>query len=145
MTAGNGKRILIVDDEASIVAYLTAVLDDEGYETTATTDAQEAIDLARNQKPDLISLDIMMPKRSGIALYQEFRHDAKLRDVPIIFVSAFSRSSDFGPSSFRRLVPDESVPFPDAYLEKPIQVSEFLETVADLIGAAARQEADVDE
>ncbi len=145
MTASNSKRVLIVDDETSIVAYLTAILEDEGYETAATTNAQEARDLAREQRPDLISLDIMMPKRSGIALYQEFKLDQRLRDVPIIFVSAFSRTSDFGPSSFRRLVPDERIPFPDAYLEKPIRVPEFLDTVAGLVGTPGRQEVDVDE
>ena len=124
---------MVIDDESSIVAYLMTVLEDEGYETFSANDAEEGLAVARKQLPDLITLDIMMPKRSGIALYQDFKLDSKLRGIPVIIVSAFSQNNHFRPTSFRKMVPDERVPIPDAYVEKPIDVAAFLETVASLI------------
>jgi CheY-like chemotaxis protein len=78
----------------------------------------------------------MMPSRSGIALYQDLKLDPELRRIPVVFVSAFSRSSDVGPASFRKVIPDERVPVPEAYIEKPVVIPEFLETVARLIDSA---------
>lgn len=137
-TSANSGKILVIDDEPSIVAYLMAVLEDEGYETCSATDAEQGLALARREAPDLITLDIMMPRRSGIALYQDLKLDSVLQYIPVIFVSAFSRTNDFRPASFRKMVPDERVPVPEAYVEKPIKVSEFLEVVADLIRAGTR-------
>ena len=130
------KRILVIDDESSIVAYLTTVLEDNGYETCSATDADAALAVARERLPDLITLDIMMPRRSGVALYQELKLDSELRQIPVVFLSAFSRSGSVGPASFRKMVPDERVPVPEVYLEKPVAVPELLETVASLIESA---------
>lgn len=126
----------MIDDELSIVAYLTTVLEDNGYDASSATDPEVALAIAREQLPDLITLDIMMPRRSGVALYQEFKLDSELREIPVVFLSAFSRSSGVGPASFRKMVPDERIPVPDVYLEKPVGVSDFLETVASLIESA---------
>ena len=135
----DSKKVLVIDDEPSIVTYLTTVLEDEGYETCSATDAEEALAVAREQRPDLITLDIMMPKRSGIALYQDLKLDAEFHGIPVVFVSAFSRANDFRPASFRKMVPDERVPIPEAYVEKPIDVAAFLEMVASLIGSVASE------
>lgn len=135
-TASDRKKVLVIDDEPSIVAYLTTVLEDERYETCSAMDAEDGLAVAREQRPDLITLDIMMPKRSGIALYQELKLDPELRGIPVVFVSAFSRTSDVGPASFRKVIPDERVPVPEAYVEKPLVVAEFLETVGRLIQSA---------
>ena len=135
-SSGNKKKILVIDDESSIVTYLTTVLEDGGYETCFATNAEAGLSLAREQRPDVITLDIMMPRRSGVALYQELKIDPELRDIPVVFVSAFSRSSGFGPASFRKLVPDERIPIPGVYLEKPVAVPEFLRAVASLLESA---------
>jgi CheY-like chemotaxis protein len=130
------KKILVIDDESSIITYLTTVLEDSGYETCSAADAEAGLSLARQERPDLITLDIMMPRRSGVALYQQLKIDPELRDIPVVFVSAFSRSSGFGPASFREMVPDQKIPIPEIYLEKPVAVPEFLRAVASLIESA---------
>ena len=130
------RKVLVIDDESSIITYLTTLLEDHGYETCHTGDPRAALAMAREQRPDLITLDVMMPRQSGVALYQEFKLAPELREVPVVFVSAFSRSSGLGPASFRETVPDERIPPPDAYIEKPVIVAEFLETVAALIDPA---------
>jgi CheY-like chemotaxis protein len=138
-SSGKRKKVLVIDDESSIITYLTAVLEDNGYETCAAQDAGTAVAIAREQQPDLITLDIMMPRQSGVALYKEFKLDAALREIPVVFVSAFSRSSSVGPASFREMVADERVPVPEAYIEKPVVVPDFLETVAGLLASMSAE------
>jgi CheY-like chemotaxis protein len=133
--ARDKKTILVIDDERSITAYLTTLLEDDGYEVCCATDAESALETVRRRLPDLITLDVMMPRRSGLRLYQELKLDPQLRDIPVVFVSAFSRSSSVGPAYFRKLIPDERVPVPEVYFEKPVIVPKFLETVAALVGA----------
>ena len=131
------KKVLVVDDEPSIVTYLTTVLEDAGYETCAATAPEEAWATAQEERPDVITLDIMMPKRSGFALYQDFKLDPVLRDTPVVFVTAFSRTDDLWSEAFRRVVPDGRIPLPEAYIEKPISVEVFLETVEFVVRCAA--------
>jgi CheY-like chemotaxis protein len=129
-------RVLVVDDEDSILVYLTLVLQDHGHEALAARDAEVALEKARDRQPDLITLDIMMPKRSGIALYCDLKREPALAGIPVLFISGFSQLCDVGTEhSFRRLVPDEAIPRPEGCLEKPIDVNEFLKLVDRLTGA----------
>jgi len=130
------RKILVIDDEPPIIAYLATVLEDEGYVVCSTSDPLEALDIAHQQRPDLITLDIMMPKRSGISFYKALKCDPKVGAIPVVFVSAFARASEFLSSAFREMVPDETIPVPEAYVEKPINVAAFLRTVESLIGAS---------
>ena len=132
------KKILVIDDEPSIVIYLTTLLSDEGYDCCSATDAVEGLALARSEAPDLICIDIMMPKRSGVALYRDIWHHPELRDIPILFVSAYTQVHNTltpqDPEFFRMLISDEDIPEPKGFIEKPIKVAEFIQTVTSLIG-----------
>ena len=130
-----GKRILVIDDERSIVIYLTTVLEDHGYEVVSALDAEEGAAAARASRPDLVCMDIMMPKQSGIGLYQDFKKDKNMSSVPVIFISAFNHIRDLrDPIAFRKMIPDLKIPKPEVCLEKPIQVPVFLEKIEELIG-----------
>ena len=128
------KTILIVDDEPDIVTYLATLLEDNGYRVIQTRSAGEAADRLRDTVPDLITLDIMMPKRSGIAFYRDLKMDERTKNVPAIFISAFSLARDFTGSGFRTLIPEPEVPEPEAFVEKPIEVSKLLRTIESVIG-----------
>lgn len=124
------KKILIVDDEPVIITYLSTVLEDNGYETCSATDADSGMASAKEYAPDLICLDIMMPRRSGIALYRDLKLEPQTKNIPVIIVSAFNQVRDMrNPNMFRKMVPDESIPQPEAYIEKPIIVLDFLKTI----------------
>lgn len=127
------KKVLIIDDEPAIVAYLAAVLEDNGYATCSTTDPLQGVELACEEAPDVICLDIMMPNQSGLALYRTMKLHPGTRAVPVIFVSAFSREKDLRLGFFRKYFPDERIPKPAAYVEKPINIRGFLEIVASVI------------
>ena len=86
------KKILIVDDEKPIVEILTYNLQKEGYETIEAYDGEQAITLALTKKPDLILLDIMLPKVDGLTVCKRIRHT--LSNVPILILSAKDEEID---------------------------------------------------
>lgn len=94
MAANQGEpreTILVVDDEDEIVQFVQDALEDEGYTVRAAFDGAQALDIARRQRPDLVILDIMLPRRDGFAVCQELRVDL---DIPILFLSARQSDAD---------------------------------------------------
>ncbi len=81
-------RVLIVEDEPHIVLSLEFLLRREGYETASAADGEEGLALVRSLKPDVVLLDIMMPKRNGYEVCQAIKADPELRGIPVIMVSA---------------------------------------------------------
>ena len=87
-------RILVVDDNPANVEILQMRLEAQGYEIKTATDGEEALTAVREHKPDLILLDVMMPKLDGIEVCRRLRADPALPFVPIILVTAKSDSKD---------------------------------------------------
>jgi CheY-like chemotaxis protein len=137
------KKVLIVDDEQSILIYLTTVLEDTGYATCSAIDGEEGLKVARRERPDLVCLDVMMPKRGGVSLYEEIKRDPDLRPIPVMFISAYNRIRDLrSPAAFRKMIPDTAIPQPELCMEKPIKVPDFLAAVGRLTGEGHPPEKD---
>lgn len=135
------KKILVVDDEKSIVRYLEALLSDNGYNTVSAADGEEGIQKARTEKPDLITLDISMPKMSGVRFYRDLRDDPDLGSTPVLVVTAVTGIGG-SPDEFRKfLATRKHVQPPEGFVAKPIDKQELLDTVADLLaGPSFRSE-----
>jgi two-component system phosphate regulon response regulator PhoB len=118
-------RVLVVDDEEDIVEYLSAVLEDNGFNAIGASDADAALAATDRETPDLILLDIMMPGHSGLSLYKELRRREATAKVPVLIISGYSKEEDFQRTALRQLSL-EHVPLPDGYLEKPISVHNLL-------------------
>ena len=125
-----GKNILIVDDEPDITAYLSAVLQAHGYSPLVAADAEAGLKVASEVQPDLICLDIMMPRESGISMYKRLKRDPDLKSIPVMIISGVALEGKF---DFRLYVPDQSVPPPDRFMEKPIDVGKYIEVIEQLI------------
>jgi two-component system phosphate regulon response regulator PhoB len=123
-------KILVVDDEEDIVAYLVAVLEDNGFKAVGESDAASALEVIERERPDLILLDIMMPGQSGLSLYRELRRISSTATIPVFIISGFSREEDFARMLSR--LEAERPPLPDGYLEKPISVPKFLQSLHEL-------------
>ena len=91
---------------------------------------EEGLQKVSDFAPDLICLDIMMPRESGISMYLRLKQEEATADIPVVLISGVAPESQF---DFRTYVEDESVPPPDCFLEKPVAVGRLLETVASLI------------
>jgi CheY-like chemotaxis protein len=129
------KRVLVIDDEPDVVAYLETLLRDNGYETTSAENGRTGFEMVKQEKPDLVCLDITMPEESGIRFYRDLRDDPQLARTPVIVVTAVT---GFGgdPEPFRHFISTrKQVPPPEGFLAKPIDQQEFLGMVARVLGA----------
>jgi len=125
-------KILIVEDERDIATYLATVLRVNGFDPTVAGDVESGLQVARELRPDLICLDIMMPKESGLSMYTRLRSDDELKTIPVIIISGAGQDGVF---DFRRYVPDETVPEPDYYLEKPVSADHYVSVVNEVLAA----------
>ena len=127
------KKVLIVDDEPSVVSYLEMLLQDSGYDTITAGDGSAALDMVRSEGPDLVTLDISMPKASGTRFYKEVRTDPDLKGVPVIIVTAVTGYGG-DPHGYEKFISNRSmVPPPEGFFPKPIDREEFLATVNKLL------------
>jgi len=88
------KRVLVVDDEPHVVKTLTFVLKKEGYEVSTAENGEEAINQVHESKPDLMFLDVMMPRKNGYEVCQELKNDSNLKSIYIIMLSAKGQETD---------------------------------------------------
>jgi twitching motility two-component system response regulator PilH len=142
MTRAEGeapKKVLIIDDEPDIVVYLTLVLENHGYAVVSAPDGEKGLELARTEDPDLVCLDIMMPRKSGVALYQQIKTDPRLKKLPCIIISAYESAYTFKGAAFRRIVQDKSIPEPVRFFEKPLDIPTFLGFIDDFFKRASEQ------
>jgi len=123
------KRILIVDDEADVREYLKVALEDAGFEVETACDGLEALDKIRRSQPDLISLDLVMPKHSGVKCYRELQKDKTLSKIPVLTVTGHARD-DLGKADFEEM----TMSGPGVYLEKPVNTKKYVSAVRKLLG-----------
>ncbi len=130
----SGKKILIVDDEPSVVTYLTTLLEDAGFETVSAGDGAEGLDKVRSEKPDLVTLDITMPKKSGVKLYREMREDAETASIPVVVVTAVTGKGGSSEEFEQFLASRKQIPPPNAFMAKPIEPESFVAKIRELLG-----------
>ena len=128
------KKILIVDDERDIVSYLEMVLQDQGFDTLTAGDGNEALEVVRREKPDLVTLDISMPKASGTRFYKEMRTDPELSGIPVLIVTAVTGLGGDRYAYERFISNRRLVPAPEGFFPKPIDREAFVATVKRLLG-----------
>jgi CheY-like chemotaxis protein len=124
------KKILIVDDEPEQIDFVSTVLEQNGYITISAKDGIEGMEKVKTEKPNLILLDILMPKKGGIAMYQDLRHDEETKDIPVVIVTGVARG---GPFEEYMLSQGKDIPVPDGYVEKPMNPDTMLKLVSDLL------------
>lgn len=130
----DNKKILVVDDEADMRTFVSTVVATRGFQPVTAEDGAQALNLARSEPPDLVILDVMMPKiDDGIQTYQQFKKDEQLNRVPIIMLSAIARKTFF--HTIRMLNPhkDRAIPEPEAYMEKPPDADELIRLIDELL------------
>ena len=127
--AENKKTILIVEDEPDTATYLSTLLGDAGYDTVAAEDGDQALEKVKASPPDLITLDITMPHKSGVRFYRDMKESDKWKSIPIIIVTGIS-------TDFERFISTRrQVPPPEGYLSKPIDQEKMLTMVKQHLGS----------
>ncbi len=124
--SGGKKTVLIIDDEPDTLTYFASLLEDNGFATVVAADGEEGYDKLKQSLPDLITLDMSMPEKSGVKLYREIKESENWKHIPVIIVTGVSEDFRSFISSRRRTPP------PEGYLSKPIDPEEFLRMAGEL-------------
>ncbi|TKJ38506.1 response regulator [candidate division LCP-89 bacterium B3_LCP] len=146
------KKVLIVDDDVNTVKFLSVALQENGYEPIGAYDGVEGIEKIKSENPDLLILDIMMPKKSGFVLYKQIRKDERFKDLKVIMLTGVAETlEDLDTQSedtlerpydslreklretIKTMQEDELVR-PEMFIDKPIEPEEVVAKVTELIG-----------
>ena len=128
-------RILVADDEQDCIDFVREALADTPYEVLAAMDGEEALEVVRAQAPQLIILDVQMPKKGGFEVFAELRSDESLRSIPVIMLTAVSERTGINYSG--KDMGDYIGSEPEAYVDKPIEPIVLKQTVNRLLKASS--------
>jgi CheY-like chemotaxis protein len=147
------KQVLIVDDDKNAVKFLSAVLSDHGYDPVPAYDGNEGLDKIKKAKPDLIVLDVMMPKKTGFVLFKQLKQDKRYEEIPVLMLTAvsgvleeledhkeetFERPYDSLREALKKKIQEmreEGLVRPDMFVDKPVDPDSFIAKVQQLIGS----------
>jgi CheY-like chemotaxis protein len=147
------KRVLVVDDDENTRRFLSVALEANGYQAVTAEDGDDGYNKVQEEKPDLILLDVMMPKKTGFSLFKQLRRKDEFKDIPVIMLTAvaevleedetqaegetFERPFDSLRDSLRKAIVkmrDEGLVKPEVFIDKPIDPEQLIEEVKSLIG-----------
>jgi CheY-like chemotaxis protein len=146
------KKVLVIDDDTNVIKFVSLALTENGYEAASAQDGVEGFEKVKSEKPDLIILDVMMPKRTGFVLFKQLRKTEGCKDIPVIMVTGvagslseqaekkdgtFDSPYDGLLDSLRKTIQkmrEEGLVKPDMFLDKPIDPEALIEKIKGLIG-----------
>jgi len=144
------KKVLIIDDDENIVRYLSVALEKNGYESISAQNGKEGFEKVGVSRPDLIVLDIMMPKRTGWVVFRQLRRNDEYKSIPVIMFTAvsgvleeqealakeepeFEGLRDLLGKAIREMR-EEGLERPEMFVDKPVDPEDFILKVRELIG-----------
>ena len=128
------KKVLIVDDDVDIRKVVSKLVEKSGYQAIEAKNGVEGMGRVREDKPDLIILDMLMPRESGIRMYHELKTKESLKDIPVIVLSAIPKKSFLRSQKVLDEFAGQSVPEPEAYIEKPEEPEELIALMKKILG-----------
>ena len=130
------KKVLTVDDEYQVREIIATMLQEHDYVPLQAKNGEVAMKVIKEESPDLIILDVLMPEKSGIKLYRELKTNEALKGIPVVICSGIARRTFLrthaGPSKRGQ----ESIPAPEAYMEKPVKPEALAKIVDKLLADA---------
>ncbi len=150
MPKPNAKRVLVVDDEEDVKYYLCTALEDAGFQVDSARSVDEALKIMREHPPDFVSLDMIMPGKSGILLYHEMRRNKAWAGIPVLFVTGHAKDEGVRRElDAAAALAESTMSGPATYLEKPVTAAKYVQAVADILhveiaGVTAVGQADAD-
>ena len=132
MKNASDRRILVVDDEPDVREFLATCLEDAGFQVETAIDGFDALEKIEKHPPDLITLDLVMPRISGIKLMRKLHKNKTLKKIPIIIVTAHAKD-ELGQKDLEELYAEEVRPAPEYIVEKPITPSKLVAGIAKIL------------
>lgn len=132
MALASEKRILVVDDEPDVRDFLSTCLEDAGFQVETAIDGFDALEKIEQDPPDLITLDLLMPRISGIKLMRKLRRNKAWKQIPVIIVTAHAKD-ELGQKDLEDLYAEEVTPVPEHIIEKPITPSNLVNGIGKIL------------
>jgi twitching motility two-component system response regulator PilH len=129
-----GKKVLVVDDDPDVRMFSVTVFEENGYTPLEASNGEEGMNVIKQESPDLIILDVLMPRESGIRLYRRLKTDKKLKNIPVVIQSGIAKRSFLRSQKALTEFGGAVVPEPDAYLEKPVEAEDLAGAIKKFIG-----------
>jgi CheY-like chemotaxis protein len=133
MSKAESKTILVVDDEPDVQLFLASTLGDAGFRVVTASNGLDAYTRVKESIPDLITLDLVMPRQSGVLFYKRLRKNPKFAHLPVVIITAHAHD-DLGQEDFGDIMKGIDAPRPEGFLEKPVQPTELVRRVGELTG-----------
>lgn len=128
------KKVLVVDDDEDVRSFVVTVLEENQYNPVVAEDGVRGLELIEESMPDLVILDVLMPRGSGIRLYHKLKTEDKYKDLPVIMFTGINLRSFLKSQKALEKFGGKPVPEPDIYLEKPVEPEEIIAAVKQKIG-----------
>ena len=125
--------ILVVDDEPDVLFYLTSVLEDAGMNVITANDGEGALEILEQQTPDMISLDLVMPRKSGIRVIHELRRRTEWSRIPLVIVTGHAQDRDVR-RDLDQVMASSVMSGSSMYLEKPVTPQRYLQHICSVLG-----------
>lgn len=133
MARAQDKRVLVVEDEPDVRMFLQTVLEDAGFQVLTAADGEIAWRMIQEYRPDFISLDLILPKKSGHRLLKDLRQDPELKKIPVLIVTAHA-DDELGRDDPENVLNNFIAEGPGRLLTKPVKPIDFVRCVQDALG-----------
>ncbi len=129
------KSILIIEDDFDFAGFLKYLVEESGYSAVIAGTSAQAIRALVKQKPDLITLDLILPGETGIKLFRKIRGSQNWNDIPIVIITGIDTNTN-SDISYKNFLKGVAIRAPEAYLEKPVKSDFLIKTVDKLLAVA---------
>ena len=127
------KKVLVVDDDPDVRLFSVTVLEENGYIPLEAEDGESGLEMIKSEKPDLVILDVLMPRQSGVRLYRELKTSKALKDVKVIILSGIAKKTFLRSQKALTEFGGAEIPDPEIYLEKPVEPEELAEVIKNVL------------
>ncbi len=128
------KKVLVVDDDPDLRLFCVTVLEENGYTPLEAEDGESGLKMIKEEKPDLVVLDVLMPRQSGVRLYRELKTVKALKDVKVIILSGIAKKTFLRSQKALTEFGGSEIPEPEIYLEKPVEPDELAGVIKKALG-----------
>ena len=128
------KKVLVVDDDPDVRLFSVTVLEENGYTPLEAEDGESGLQMIKAEKPDLVILDVLMPRQSGVRLYRELKTNKALKDINVIILSGIAKKTFLRSQKALTEFGGAEIPDPEIYLEKPVEPEELAEVIKKVLG-----------
>ena len=130
-------RILIIEDDPEFSYYLKVILEEAGFCTVLASDGVSGFQLLKSLVPDLITLDLIMPNKTGIKFFTEIRKNSKYCSIPVIIITSYTNNT-YPEIDFKKALYSKALTPPDGYFEKPVESLRLISVIRNILASKRR-------